>query len=367
VVAEGADTLGEMTAPRARPRSSVARDRMVGLGLWGAAAADPAAVVAGLVAMQAQEHAYARWSVGQRCGASASVVDAAFDAGELLRTHVLRPTWHYAAPADLRWLLGLTGGRIDAANARRYAQLGLDARTCRRSTDLIAAAVTEGPMTRHELAAMLAHNRVAPDGQRMPHLLLHAELHLAVVSGPMHGNQHTYVPFDDRVPPGPRFTEDEALEQLARRWFTTRGPASVRDFAWWSGLPAGHARRALSAVQAELSSFERDGIEYWFAEVHRGVRRPRIDLVQCYDEAIISYSETRSVLTTDDVTFKVPGSTAGFTHVLLGDGQLLGHWRVRRVPRGGIEIDTRLARAIDDRERAALTAAVARYEDFLRT
>jgi len=314
--------------------------------------------------MQAQEHRYARWSVGQRCGAPTSVVDAAFDAGCFLRTHVLRPTWHYAAPADLRWLLELTGTRIDAANARRYAELGLDVRTCRRSTDLIAAAVADGPMTRRELAAMLAGERIAPDGQRMPHLLLHAELHLAVCSGPMHGDQHTYVPFDDRVPTGPRYTEDEALAELARRWFQSRGPASVRDFAWWSGLPARHARRALATVQAELSSYEHDGIEYWFAELHRGVRGPRVDLVQCYDEAIISYSDTRSVLTTDEVAFKVPGSSDGFTHVLLVDGRLLGHWRVQR-PRGGIEVETQLARAVDDRERAALDAAIERYERFI--
>jgi hypothetical protein len=188
-----------------------------------------------------------------------------------------------------------------------------------------------------------------------------------VCSGPMRGKEHTYVPFDDRVPPGTTFTEDEALAELARRWFSTRGPASVRDFAWWSGLPAARARRALSIVQSELSSFEHDGVEYWFAELRRGVRRPRVDLVQCYDEAIISYSETRTVLTTDEVAFKVPGSSDGFTHVLLCDGQLLGHWRVRRLPRGGVEIETRLARAIDDREQTALDAAVARYEQFVRT
>jgi hypothetical protein len=340
---------------------------MVGLRVWGAPAADPAAVVGDLVAMQAQEHRYARWSVGQRCAASASVVDAAFDAGEFLRTHVLRPTWHYAIPDDLRWLLALTGDRIDTANARRYDELGLDAPTCRRSTDLIAAAVADGPMTRRELADMLARKRISPGGQRMPHLLLHAELHAAVCSGPMHGAQHTYVPFDDRVPAGPAYSEDEASAELARRWFTTRGPASLRDFAWWSGLPAVQARNALAAVQSELSSYEQDGITYWFADPPRVARRPRVDLVQCYDETIISYTETRSVLSTHDVAFKVPGSLDGFTHVLLCDGVLLGHWRVRRSRDGTTDVETRLARDIDDRERAALDAAAGRYETFTRT
>jgi hypothetical protein len=217
---------------------------------------------------------------------------------------------------------------------------------------------------------MLARKKVSPDGQRMPHLLLHAELHGAVCSGPMHGAQHTYVPFDDRVPAGPDYSEDDALAVLARRWFATRGPASLRDFAWWSGLPTAPARRALASVEAELSSFERDGVTYWFADVGRGaargLRHPRVDLVQCYDETIISYTETRGVLHTADVAFKVPGSLDGFTHVLLGDGQLLGRWRVRRAG-GTTEVETRLARDVDDRERAALAAAVGRYEKFIRT
>jgi hypothetical protein len=187
----------------------------------------------------------------------------------------------------------------------------------------------------------------------------------------MHGALHTYVPFDDRVPAGPQYSEDEALAVLARRWFTTRGPASLRDFAWWSGLPAAPARRALASVHPELSSYEQDGITYWFADMGprlaRGVRQPRVDLVQCYDETIISYTETRSVLSTPDVSFKVPGSLDGFTHVLLCDGRLLGHWRVRRLPGGGTGVETRLAREVDVRERAALDTAVGRYEVFTRT
>jgi hypothetical protein len=362
-----------MPATGLRSRAAIARARMVGLGLWNtradAQARTPADVVRNLVAMQAQEHAYARWSIGQRCGASASVVDADFDAGRILRTHVLRPTWHYATPDDLRWLLALTGRRIDAANRLRYQELGLDARTRRRATDVIAATVAGGPATRRELVHALERRRIATKGQRIAHLLLHAELHAVICSGPMRAAQHTYVPFDDRVPGGPGISEEEAGAELARRWFTTRGPASVRDFAWWSGLPVPVARDALASVRAELSSVERDGHTYWFAELPRPPRAPRgpgMDLVQCFDEVIISYSETRDVLTTPSVSFPVPRHVDGFTHVVLGDGQLLGHWRTHRAP-GSLEVETRVGRALDDREQRALDAAVARYERFMRT
>src|SRR6185503_17730238 len=159
----------------------------------------------------------------------------------------------------------------------------------------------------------------------------------------MRGKEHTYLPFDDRVPPGPSFTEEEAIAELARRWFTTRGPASIRDFRWWSGLPAAQALAALSAVAPELSSFEQEDRTYWFAETPRPPRGTRVDLVQCYDETIISYTETRDALASGGVDFPVPRSIDGYTHVVLCDGRLAGHWRVQRL-RGGGEVETRLVR-----------------------
>ena len=352
--------------PRARSTDSIARARMVGLELWSVPRSDPAATVRHLVAMQAQEHGYARWSVGQRTGAGATAVDAAFDAGAILRTHVLRPTWHYVVPDDLRWLLALTGPRIDAAAARRYEELSLDVRTRRRADDVIAAAVAAGPQTRHQLAAALQARGIGTDGQRLPHLLISAELHAVVCSGPMQGKQHTYAAFDDRVPAIATPTGDDALAELARRWFATRGPATVRDFMWWSGLRAADARRALALVERELESYEHDGRTLWFAEWRRTARSPRVDLVQCYDEVIISFTESRDVLATGEVAFPVPGSVDGFAHVLLLDGRLLGHWRARKTADGAVA-ETHLARPIDDRERAVLDAAVERYDSFTRT
>ena len=304
--------------------------------------------------MQAQEHAYARWSVAQRMAvlSTAADIDAAFDTGEILRTHVLRPTWHYVAPDDLRWLLALSGPRVEAWNARRLGELDLDARRLERSLTQIDNALADGPLTRVELGAALH-----AEGQQLAYMLMHAELQMVVCSGPMRGKRHTYARFDERVPSSPPIPEDEALARLASRYLATRSPATVKDFAWWAGLKMGEARRAVDAVEPER--VEIDGRTYLSTTAPPPDAGPvLVDLVQCYDELVISYTESRDVLRTDRARFPVPGRPSeGFMHVVLVDGRLLGHWRVVRG-----RVDVRLAHDVDRETTAALDEAIAAYE-----
>jgi Winged helix DNA-binding domain len=347
-------------------RDWIARRRVSGLLLGGGEQpADPAEAVGRLTAMQAQEHPYARWSVAQRTSGSlaAPAIDSAFDEGRILRTHVLRPTWHYVSPADLRWLMRLSGPRVNAGNARRYADLGLDGPALARAGDVIAQEVADGPRTRRELAAALGARGISAEGQRIAHMLMHAELEMVICSGPMRGKQHTYAPFDQRVPDGPGRRGDEALAELAWRYFSTRGPATLTDFIWWSGIRAADARRGLEMVRPRLSCHEADRRQYWFADHGTPRSARRADLVQCYDELIISYSQTRDVLQTDSVAFPVPRHIDGFWHVLLLDGRLLGHWR-QRAGRDGIEIETRTGRPLGGAEQDALADATGRYRRF---
>ncbi|HLI50339.1 MAG TPA: crosslink repair DNA glycosylase YcaQ family protein, partial [Thermomicrobiaceae bacterium] len=179
-----------------------ARRRLQGLLLRGSRAGSPGGVVRQLTAVQAQVHGYARWSVAQRNEGqpSASVVDSAFDEGSILRTHVLRPTWHYVAASDLGWLMRLSGPRVEAGNASMYRNLELDAGTFERTNALIAAYVEEGPRTRDELFAMLESHGVSTPNNRGVHMLMHAELTSVICSGPMRGKQHTYAAFNQRAP-----------------------------------------------------------------------------------------------------------------------------------------------------------------------
>ena len=310
-----------------------------------------------LTAVQAQEHRMARWSVAQRVQgtARATDIDTAFDRGDFLRTHVLRPTWHYVTSDDLRWLMRFSGPRVHARNSRRYEELGLDGRTLATATDVIAEAVAAAPRTRRELAATLQRRGVSTEGQRLTYMVMHAELHLAVSSGPMSGKQHTYAAFDDRAS-GDGPDGDEALAELARRYFTTRGPATIKDFAWWAGLPAADARRGLDLAAGYLEHRVVDGRTYAFVTAATPATARRVDLIQCYDEAIISYSQTRDLLCSADVSFDTPRRIDGFTHVVLLDGQLLGHWRLPRAQRGSV-LETRLATDVAPATAKALAAA----------
>jgi hypothetical protein len=232
---------------------------------------------------------------------------------------------------------------------------------------MIAEAVAAAPRTRSGLSSILDSGGLPATGLPFTCMLMHAELTAVVCSGPMRGKQHTYAAFDQRVPAGPGPDGDEALAELAWRYFSTRGPATLRDFSWWSGLSAADARQGLAAARPRLVSREEDGRSYWLAE--RNLLQPPgpgVDLVQCYDELIVSYTQTRDVLNSPMAAFKVPGDIDGFRHVLLMGGRLLGHWRARPA-RGSAEVDTRTAVPLDDEQQSELIRAVAGYRRFIQT
>jgi hypothetical protein len=284
-----------------------------------------------------------------------SAVDAAFDDGLILRTHVLRPTWHYVAATDLRWLMAFSGPRVDAANARKYRDLELDELTLSRSAEVIASAVSGGPQTRQEIASALTATGISTGGERLVYMLMHSELTSTICSGPKRGNQHTYAAFDSRTPPSSVQSEDEAAAALAWRYFRTRGPATLNDFAWWSGLPVTAARRGLGAIEDRLDTIELEGRRFWFAEGQpQRIERPVINLVARFDEIIISYRQSRDILNTPFAGIEPPAIDDGLSHVILLDGQLLGRWRSR----ADRQVDVQLARRLDHSEHQQLKTAI---------
>lgn len=326
------------------------------------AAASPEAALRSLMAVQAQEFAYARWSLAQRVSRSvdppvtAMDIEQAVADGRILRTHILRPTWHFVHREDLRWLLALSAPRLEQANALTYRRAGIEAATAARSAQVLARAVEDGNhLPREALAERLREAGFAAKGLELAYLVMHAEITGVLVSGtPVRSAggalKQTYALFDERVPAGPEPapTRAEALAELARRYFTSRGPATVRDCADWSGLTMADVRQglelALAAQPATLAETAIDGVVHYYgaaavrpagAAAEAG---PRIDLIQCYDEYIMGYSATRHFMGGGAPAFPFQGQPM---HVVLLEGRMVGSWRHTLLPHR-CELDIRL-------------------------
>jgi hypothetical protein len=303
--------------------------RLRNQGLVASSWRSPRAVVAALGAVQSQDYGGAKWAIGMRVpGLSDSDVDRAFDRGDILRTHVMRPTWHFVAPRDIRWLLALTAPRIHAMNGLSYRRSGLDAPALKRSRRVIEKALADGTfLTRDELAGRLDAAGLKLRGNPLAHVMMHAELEGVVCSGPRHGRQFTYALLDERAPASRALNRDEALATLVLRYFTSHGPATTRDFAWWSGLTAADAVRGLEINARALTCFTREGRTYWHdgARLPGPGRNPAIFLLPNYDECLIAYKDRLPM--PPELTTLTAGVSLGFAHHLVADGFIIGAWR----------------------------------------
>jgi hypothetical protein len=327
------------------------RERLVNQKLARSGFRDPGEVVSWFGAVQAQDFPGARWALGLRAtGLAEAEVLHAYNEGAILRTHVLRPTWHLVAAADIRWLIALTGPRIIRRLGPRHRYLELDDRTVARSRAAIARALDEGPLTRPEIGAVLQRARIRITPERLTHLLVLAELEGIVCSGPMRGPQTTYALMDDRAPASPPVERGHALGRLAARYFNSHGPATVADFAWWSGLPLGEARAAIEMAEAAVS---RDAV---IAHDRGGTRarsrRPRGTawLLPNFDEFLVAYKDRAAVLG----DHLVPPRDV-LAHTVIIDGRAVGTWKARLQRSAGAEAPALQSLAIAIAPRVALT------------
>jgi hypothetical protein len=330
--------------------------------------ASPAAVVRWLGAVQAQDYAGARWALGLRIkGATDHAVARAFDTGAILRTHMLRPTWHFVAPEDIRWIQTVTASRVHAANRSYYRKMELDEALFAKSRAVFERALAGGVhLTRDELAAALARTRIAARGQRLAYLMMHAELEQVICSGPRRGRQFTYALLEERVPKAPALDRGEALAALTRRYVASHGPATLRDFVWWSGLTVRDARLGIELAGSALASAALNGLTYWFSEsaISRSVQARTGSirgafLLPNYDEYLIAYK--------DRGTLARPGHTRPpdpFPHHLVLDGRVVGSWRARSTP-SDVVLDIAPHRRLARQETAAILKAGDRYARFV--
>jgi hypothetical protein len=352
-------------------RNEIAWRRLRNERLIGPPFASSVEAVRALGAVQAQDYAGARWALGQRVRAVTDAdVEAVFDRGDLLRTHVMRPTWHAVTPADIRWLQALTAPRVKALMAYYDRQLALDASTLARTHRVLARALEGGHHhTRAELAEALAQAGVEASGQRLGHIVMHAELDAVVCSGPRRGKQFTYALLDERAPATRALARDEALAELVRRYFTSHGPAQLVDFAWWSGLTVADAKASIAALSPALQEVAVDGKRYWYAPGKAPARpaAPLVHLLPNYDEFLIAYKDHSASVDRELTRGIGPRDAVFANHIVVLDGQVIGGWRrTERTSKGkpSIAVAFKLLKRLARAEKAALDEALERYRRF---
>ena len=346
----------------------IAHQRLLNQHLAAAPFEKPAEVVDWLVAVQAQDYAGAKWALGLRLKhAHDADLDRAFNAGSILRTHVMRPTWHFVTPNDIRWLLALTAPRVHAASASRYRALELDDATLKRCHKVLIKTLRGGRhLTREELGAALETAGITEaKGQRLAYLVMHAELEGVICSGPRRGKQFTYALLEERVALARRLTRAEALATLAQRYFASHGPATVQDFAKWSGLTSADAKRGLQAVQDQLRHETLNDAEYWFESLTAAAPQPSPTayLLSVFDEYLIGYHD-RGSIAAPDITAKLFTLGNALTAVVIVDGQIVGSWR-RTLAKEAATIEISPFRRLTKAEQHAVAAAAQRYGEFL--
>jgi len=334
--------------------------------------ATPVEMVRHLGAVQSQDFAGAKWSLGLRLRpVSDAAIEAAFDRGDILRTHILRPTWHFVLPEDIRWMLALTAPRVHQANKFIRRQLGLDESTLIRGGEAIARALRGGEsLTRNELRDALERVGISMagginnEGQRLAHIVMWAELEGLICSGPRRGKQFTYMLLDERAPNARTMAEDEALAELTRRYFLSRGPATVIDYAKWSGLTVTQARRGIDSVADELRREEVGGKTYWRPPTTAVTRAPSPNayLMSVYDEYISGYKEYEAIWD-EAIGARLMAMGNALQNIIVVDGRIVGTWR-REFKKDELGVELNVMRAISDGEMAAIEKAAAQCGRF---
>lgn len=310
-------------------------------------------VVRWLGAAQAQDFGAAKWALGLRMkSATDRAIEDAFNQGQILRTHLMRPTWHFVAPEDIRWMLELTAPRVNAKAGPYFRKYELDAAVFKQTNQILTKALQgKKHLTRAELRAALNKSGVAADDLiRLAHIMLRAELDGIVCSGPRVGKQFTYALIDERVATTNSLTRDEALAKLTQRYFTSHGPATLADFVWWSGLTATDAKRGVELIDRPLQKEVIDDKTYLLTRAAPSSKSPihPSHLLPAYDEYNVAYKHRE----------------AGLGPTVVVDGKAVGTWKPT-IDKRSVAITVTPSRPLKKPETLAIVQAAERYAAFI--
>lgn len=347
--------------------ADIANSRLINQQIEQSKCETPKEVVDWMGAMQAQDYAMAKWAIGVRFPeATDRLVETAIDNGEIIRTHILRPTWHFITADDIYWMLALRAAHIKAAIRPRAIQLGLTEDVIAKSNQIMEKVLRGGKnLTREEILTELTKTGIPVDENRASHLLMWAELDGLVCSGVIKGKKLTYALLEERVPKTDLPSREEALARLAKKYFSSHGPATVQDFIWWSGLPAREGSHALELIKSKFNTETINGQTYWslltpsFPPTDFDV----VTLLPAFDEYLISYTDRSAALPLEAFT-KAVSNNGIFWPIVVLNGQVTGKWK-RTIKKDKVLVETEFFQPPEKSTVRLIEEAASKYGQFM--
>lgn len=323
----------------------IAYYRLMNQQLTHSAFSEPGELISWMGCMQAEDYTSAKWAIGNRIPQiTDAAIEKAFNEGSFLRAQVLRPTWHFVAPADLGWMLELSAQRIKTGYKKLYSRLDLSSTDLKRSKAIMAKALAGNKgRTRAELLALCLKVNKHLDEIRMNFLLLDAELDGLIVNGGMQGSEFVYALREELVPSPLIMEKEAAIAELAKRYFSSRGPATLTDFIWWSGLGPAEAKMGLEMNKGKLQYAVVNGEAYWFFETPAIQGAATVSLLPSFDEYTAGYSDHHH-----------------FKPSIIVNGEVAGTWKYREK-----RLETQIFTPLEKKVENAVLSAGERYARFL--
>jgi len=326
----------------------------------------PQELVAHMGAMQAQDFLMAKWAVGLRLqhATDTTIVDA-YNNGKIIRTHLMRPTWHFVSSDDIYWLLKLTAPQIKTLSKSRNKQLELNEDILRKSHAILEKHLANGAnLTREELTYLYQNENIRTNDNRLSHLLMHAELDGLICNGAIKGSKLTYALLEEKVPVKKLLSRDESLAELANRYFTSHAPATMRDFIWWSGLSVTEARKGMEMIKSKFTTETFDGEKYWFKDtLYENSGNESVFLLPAFDELLIGY-RNRAATINESVNKKAISDNGIFRPIIVVNGQVVGIWK-RATQKNKVIIEISLFTTVNEKIKTGIEQQVRKQALFL--
>ena len=348
----------------------IAHHRLVSQKLEKTSKSSPQEIVHHLGAMQAQDYAMAKWAIGSRCEATEKEIEEAINSGKIIRTHILRPTWHFVAAEDIHWMLDVSGPQVKRIILADTKKHGYDEKEFGKLNSAIEKILAgNNHLTRDEIIQELNMKKATGEYHLSPVLIMmYAELEGLVCNGIMKGKQMTYSLLEEKVPKPPtKLTKEEGLAKLAQRYFESHGPATVSDFSWWSGFPATICKNVMNSIASELNSVEIDNQTYWFGtdfSIENNFRES-VHFIAAFDEILISYKNREPSILQEHQS-KAFTKNGIFKPTILENGKVIGTWK-RTIKKDHVKIETDFFNKTEISKKEILFEGIKSFEKYLET